>query len=148
MDYCDRFKKLYEEMYGSMIDEDYLLTESGSIEEDNIRLGTLGEFYVREAIKVDSEIEVQSALEMDYAEHKNHFVTIYSDVQIGGKPFRVVLEDLEYIYGKIAESNDEFERDSDYIVKRIVSSYHHVLNHVRPNLDPYARNPMEDPHEC
>lgn len=148
MGYFRRFKKFYEEMYGQLTDDDYLLAESYSIEGDDMRLGALGCFYVDEARKLDSEIEVDSALEMDYAEHKNHFVTVYSDVQIGGKPFRVTLEDLEYINGRIALDQDEFERDSDYVIKRIVSSYHHVRNHVNPNPDRSAYNQMEDPHEC
>jgi hypothetical protein len=148
MGYFDRFKKFYEEMYVQPADDDYPLAESYSIEEDDMRLGALGCFYVDEARKLEPELDVDSALEMDYAEHKNHFVTIYSDVQIGGKPFRVILEDLEYINGRVAENREDFERDSDYLVKRIISDYHHVLNHVNPNLDRDAYTPIEDPHEC
>ncbi|MEP0825930.1 MAG: hypothetical protein HRF40_10625 [Nitrososphaera sp.] len=148
MGYYENFRKFYEELYGPLCDEDYLLSESWSIEEDDMRLGALGSFYVEEATKLDPEVEVDWGLDMDYAEHKNHFVNIYSDVQMGGRPFRVILEDLEYIFGRIADSKEEFDKDSDYVVKRIVSDYHHVLNHVRPDLDPHAYNPAEDPHEC
>lgn len=148
MNYGEKFRKFYEDLYGPLVDDDYLFAESYSIEEDDMRLGALGSFYVKEATKLDPEIEVDWGLDMDYAEHKNHFVNIYSDVQIGGRPFRVILEDLEYIYGKIAGNQEEFERDSDSIVRKIISDYQHVLNHVRPNLDPHAYNPMEDPHEC
>jgi hypothetical protein len=148
MGYFDSFKKLYEEMYGQLTDDDYLLAESYSIEEDDMRLGALGSFYAGEAKKMDPEIDVDSSLEMDYAEHKNHFVMIYSDVDFGGRKFRVILNDIEYVNGRIADSASQFDRDSKEVIESVVRNYYHVLNHVNPNFDRRAYNPMEDPHEC
>lgn len=141
-----KFKDFYAEMYGSRIDSidaEYLLHESGTIEEDDERLGSLGAFLAQEAKKIDPEIDVDSALEMDYAEHKNHFVLVYSDVEIGGKAFRVTLWEREYMNGRIAESPRSFNVEAAEAVRDIVGGYHHVLNHVKAGFDETAYNPID-----
>lgn len=142
-----KFKGFYKEMYGldgRDVDADYLLHESGSMEEDDQRLGALGAFFAQEARKVDPEIDIDSALEMDYAEHKNHFVLAYSDVEIGGKAFRVTLWETEYMNGRIADNPQRFNAEAAEDVRDIVGGYHHVLNHVKAGFDDAAYNPIAD----
>lgn len=128
-------------MYGERLDSSSLLEGSSTIEIDDARLGALGSFYAKEIKSIDPDVDVESSLDMDYAEHKNHFVMLYADVDFGGRYFRVILSDFEYMYGKIASSQREFNKDSREIIEDAIRNYHHVLNHVNPRFGAETYNP-------
>lgn len=78
---------------------------------------------------------------MDYAEHKNHFVMLYADIDFGGRYFRVILSDIEYTYREIAKNQRGFNHDSKEIITDTIRNYHHVLNHVNPCFNAETYNP-------
>lgn len=55
--------------------------------------------------------------------------------------YRVILDETEFYYGTLADDAMDFHNSTVAQVRSIIKNYHHVLNHVNPNLDDKAYNP-------
>lgn len=147
MDHFDKFIEYARSEIGE-VDGNSIFKGPDFVDDVDHNLYAYGRYVIDRARELDPELDVDASNEIDYAEHKNHFLVFYSDYFIGSRAYRVILEEREFIYGKMAEDTQDFHNQTDSLIRSLIRNYHHVLNHVNLNPNPEAYNPMEDPHEC
>lgn len=141
MSHFNKFMEYVRSEIGE-IERSTLLAGPDSLEDIDRNLYAYGLYVIDQANKLDPELEVQSSNELDYAEHKNHFLQFYSDVQIGGRHYRVIIDECEFLYGKMAEDPMDFHNSTVAQIRSVIKNYHHILNHVESNLNEHY-NPGE-----
>lgn len=140
MGHIERFLEFARNELGD-IDGDSLVNGPDTIEDVDDNLYTYGRYVIDRAKSLDPQLEVDCTNALDYFEHKNHFLQFYSDYEIGGRKYRVILDECEFLYGKMAEDALDFHNSTVAQIRYVIKNYHHVLNHVSPNLDDKAYNP-------
>jgi len=116
------------------ISQEELYNAPDSVEEVDRFLYEYGQYVLDNVREVDPAVNVATSNVIDHAEHKNHFLQFYSDVQIGGRQYRVVLDECEFRYGKIAEGPMDFHNFTVGQIRSVIKNYNHVLNHVEHDL--------------
>jgi hypothetical protein len=143
MSHLEKFLEYARNELGEISQED-LYSGPDSLDEVDRILYEYGQYVLNIVREIDSEVDADTSNDIDYAEHKNHWLQFYSDVQIGGKMYRVILMENEYLYGKIAEDPQDFHNCAVADIRNLIRHYHHVQNHVEGNLNDGYYNTGDD----
>ena len=125
------------------IDDDALFDTLSTAAEAETLLFAYGQYVLDCAMTHDPALSAYPSTVIDYADLKNHYLQFVSEYQIGGRKYAVVLDESEYLHGKLAEDAVDFHNSTVAQIRSIIKNYHHVLNHIKPNLDDKAYNPAD-----
>lgn len=116
------------------ISQEELYNGPDTVEEVDRFLYEYGQYVLNRVEELDPDVEADTSNIIDHSEHKNHWLQFYSDVQIGGRQYRVVLDECEFLYGKMAEDPMDFHNSTVGQIRSVIKNYNHVLNHVQSKL--------------
>lgn len=142
MGHLERFLEYARSDLGEISQEE-LYNGPESVEEIDRILYEYGQYILNTAKGIDPDVEADTSNDIDYAEHKDHWLQFYSDIQMGGRMYRVILMENEYLSGKMAEDPQDFHNCAVADIRNLIKHYHHVQNHVIANFDDSAYNPAE-----
>lgn len=134
MNHFDKFIEYARNEIGE-VDGDNIFNGPDFVDDVDHNLYAYGRYVIDRAKDLDPVLDVDASNEIDYAEHKNHFLVFHSDYFIGSRAYRVILEECEFMYGKMAEDTQDFHNQTDSLIRSLIRNYHHVLNHIEPNLN-------------
>lgn len=140
MSHLEKFLEYARNEVGEIF-EPAIFNGPDSIDEVGTNLYAYGMYVIHCAKSLDPELHVDSSNVLDYAEHKSHFLQFHADYQIGGREYRIILDESQFYFGKMAEDAMDFHNETVAQVRSIIKNYHHVLNHIKPNLDDRSYNP-------
>jgi hypothetical protein len=143
MGHLDRFLEFARNEIGE-IDGDSLFNGPDSVEDVDLILYAYAGYVIDCAKSLDAELKVDSSNIIDYTEHKSHFLQFHSDYEIGGRRYRIILDECQFNFGKMAEDTMDFHNSTVAQIRSVIKNYHHVLNHVNPKLEEKAYNPANN----
>lgn len=142
MSHFDRFMEYAKTEIGELF-EPFIFNGPDSIDEIDTNLYAYGQYVIHCAKSIDPSIVADCSNVLDYAEHKSHWLQFHSDYQIGGRQYRVILDECEFYFGKMAEDAMDFHNSTVAQIRSVIKNYHHVLNHVVPNFNDKVYQPAE-----
>ena len=140
MDHAKRFLEFVRSQ-STEIDDDAIYNSLSSAAEAETVLFAYGEYLLDCTKMCEPELIAYPSTVIDYADLKNHYLQFVSEYQIGGRKYAVVLDETEYLHGKMAEDAMDFHNSTVAQIRSVIKNYHHILNHVRLDLDDKAYNP-------